>query len=90
MNTPITVDDAGIVIIGGGQAGGWAAKTLRDEGYTGPLAVVSDEEHDFYERPPLSKAVLLDQSDEPELSRLFCAETVDGLNINWHRPLRVE
>ncbi len=37
----------------------------------------------------LSKAVLLDQSDEPELSRLFCAETVDGLNINWHRPLRV-
>ncbi|WP_145476106.1 NAD(P)/FAD-dependent oxidoreductase [Yersinia similis] len=90
MNTPITADDAGIVIIGGGQAGGWAAKTLRDEGYTGPLAVVSDEDHDFYERPPLSKAVLLDQSDEPELSRLFCAETVDGLNINWHRPLRVE
>lgn len=50
--------NGGIVIIGGGQAGGWAAKTLRDEGYQGILSVISDEPHDFYERPPLSKAAL--------------------------------
>ena len=31
---------ARIVIIGGGQAGGWAAKTLRDEGFSGEICVV--------------------------------------------------
>ena len=46
-----------IVIIGGGQAGGWAAKTLRDEGFDGEICVVAEEEWDFYERPPLSKEI---------------------------------
>jgi 3-phenylpropionate/trans-cinnamate dioxygenase ferredoxin reductase subunit len=85
MSQPI---QAGIVIIGGGQAGGWAAKTLRDRGYGGTLTVVSDEPYDFYERPPLSKAALLDGN--APLSRLFSAEVVAGLNIDWHRPLRAE
>ena len=44
-----------IVIIGGGQAGGWAAKTLRDEGFDGEICVVAEEAWDFYERPPLSR-----------------------------------
>lgn len=79
---------AGIVIIGGGQAGGWAAKTLRDRGYTGKLTVVSDEPYDFYERPPLSKAALLDGN--APLSRLFSEDVVAGMNIEWHRPLRAE
>ena len=79
-------EPAGIVIIGGGQAGGWAAKTLRDRGYAGRLTVVSDEPYDFYERPPLSKAALLDGN--APLSRLFSEEVVAGLNIDWRRPLR--
>ncbi|MFV8866881.1 NAD(P)/FAD-dependent oxidoreductase [Serratia fonticola] len=79
---------AGIVIIGGGQAGGWAAKTLRDRGYSGRLSVISDEPYDFYERPPLSKATLLDGS--APLSRLFSEEVVAGMNIDWYRPLRAE
>ncbi|AKJ40787.1 NAD(P)/FAD-dependent oxidoreductase [Pragia fontium] len=83
-------NDAGIVIIGGGQAGGWAAKTLRDSGYNGKLSVISDEPHDFYERPPLSKAVLLDQDGQLGLTRLFTEEAVAALDIDWHRPLRAE
>lgn len=79
---------AGIVIIGGGQAGGWAAKTLRDRGYVGKLTVVSDEPYDFYERPPLSKAALLDGN--APLSRLFSEDVVAAMNIDWHRPLRAE
>lgn len=79
---------ARIVIIGGGQAGGWAAKTLRDEGWQGEIAVVADEPWDFYERPPLSKAALLDA--EPRLPRLFSEEVLKGLNLTWHRPLRAE
>lgn len=47
-----------IVIVGAGQAGGWAAKTLRAEGFAGSIALVGAEPHPPYERPPLSKAVL--------------------------------
>ncbi|MFB5745412.1 NAD(P)/FAD-dependent oxidoreductase [Cedecea sp. S5-13] len=77
-----------IVIIGGGQAGGWAAKTLRDEGFDGEICVVAEEEWDFYERPPLSKASLL----EPDavLPRLFPEEVQQALNLTWYRPLRAE
>ncbi len=85
MSQPIR---AGIVIVGGGQAGGWAAKTLRDRGYSGKLTVVGDEPYDFYERPPLSKGALLD-GDAP-LSRLFSEDVVAGLHIDWYRPLRAE
>lgn len=83
-------NEAGIVIIGGGQAGGWAAKTLRDKGYQGTLTVISDEIHDFYERPPLSKSALLNESGELQLSRLFSPEALEKLAINWRRPLRAE
>ncbi|MCT7653625.1 FAD-dependent oxidoreductase [Oceanimonas sp. NS1] len=41
-----------IVIIGAGQAGAWAAHTLRQQGYGGSLAVVSDEERVFMSGRP--------------------------------------
>ncbi|MEB6380344.1 FAD-dependent oxidoreductase [Leclercia adecarboxylata] len=77
-----------IVIIGGGQAGGWAAKTLRDEGFDGEICVVAEEEWDFYERPPLSKATLLEP--DAALPRLFTEEAQQALNLTWYRPLRAE
>ena len=77
-----------IVIIGGGQAGGWAAKTLRDEGFDGEICVVAEEEWDFYERPPLSKASLLEP--DAALPRLFSDEVQQALNLAWYRPLRAE
>jgi 3-phenylpropionate/trans-cinnamate dioxygenase ferredoxin reductase subunit len=77
-----------IVIIGGGQAGGWAAKTLRDEGFDGEICVVAEEAWDFYERPPLSKASLLEP--EAQLPRLFSQEAQQALNLTWFRPLRAE
>ena len=77
-----------IVIIGGGQAGGWAAKTLRDEGFDGEICIIAEEEWDFYERPPLSKAALLEA--EPALPRLFSAEAQQALNLKWYRPQRAE
>ena len=77
-----------IVIIGGGQAGGWAAKTLRDEGFDGEICVVAEEAWDFYERPPLSKAALLEA--DATLPRLFTEEAQQALNLTWYRPLRAE
>lgn len=48
-----------IVIVGASLAGLRAAETLREEGFTGTLTVVGDEPHPPYDRPPLSKQVLL-------------------------------
>ncbi len=50
--------DTKFVIVGGGLAGAKAAEALRDAGYDGQLALVGDEEHLPYERPPLSKDYL--------------------------------
>lgn len=50
------------VIVGTGQAGGWAARTLRDEGFEGRVVLVGEEDFPPYERPPLSKQVLLGEA----------------------------
>ena len=76
-----------IVIIGGGQAAGWAARTLREAGFDGTLSVIADEPHDFYERPPLSKRMLSGSCDAQAL-QLFDAATLDQLRIDWRRPCR--
>lgn len=48
-----------IVIIGAGQAGGRAAEALRAGGFAGALTLLGDEAEPPYERPALSKSVLL-------------------------------
>ena len=47
-----------IVIVGGGKAGGEAAVALRDEGFDGPIVLISREPEIPYGRPPLSKTYL--------------------------------
>jgi 3-phenylpropionate/trans-cinnamate dioxygenase ferredoxin reductase component len=47
-----------MVIIGGGLAGGNAAVTLREEGFTGPVVLISREPGVPFGRPPLSKTYL--------------------------------
>ncbi|WP_434445620.1 NAD(P)/FAD-dependent oxidoreductase [Lentzea sp. E54] len=47
------------VIIGAGLAGAKAAEALRTKGFDGRIVLVGDEPHRPYERPPLSKDVLI-------------------------------
>lgn len=54
----MTADEQTFVIIGASLAGGKAAETLRDEGFTGELVLVGEETEPPYERPPLSKGYL--------------------------------
>ena len=52
-----------IVIIGGGMAGGNAAATLREEGFPGPVVLISREPGIPFGRPPLSKTYLRSEED---------------------------
>jgi len=51
------------VIIGGGVAGGNAAATLREEGFPGPVVLISREPGVPFGRPPLSKTYLRSEED---------------------------
>lgn len=59
------------IIVGGGLAAARAATTLRKEGFDGRLIVVASENHDPYERPPLSKDYL---RGEAPAEKLLAAE----------------
>lgn len=48
-----------VLIVGGGQAGAYAAIQLRQQGFVGTVAIVGRENELPYERPPLSKEYLL-------------------------------
>ncbi len=58
---------AGVVIVGGGQAGFQAASSLRSEGYDGPIGLICEEPQAPYQRPPLSKAFVLGKQDQTRL-----------------------
>lgn len=75
---------ATFVIVGAGQAGGWAAQTLRKEGFTGRLVLIGDERHPPHERPPLSKAVLAGQA-QPQSTWLQKSGAFEALGLEW-RP----
>jgi 3-phenylpropionate/trans-cinnamate dioxygenase ferredoxin reductase subunit len=66
MTQSPTSQPSRIVIIGAALAGGSAAIALRDQGYQGELTVIGEEGQLPYERPPLSKAVLIGERDEPD------------------------
>ena len=52
-----------IVVIGAGLAGVNAVEELRTQGYTGDITLIGAERHPPYERPPLSKGLLLGTAD---------------------------
>jgi 3-phenylpropionate/trans-cinnamate dioxygenase ferredoxin reductase subunit len=76
-----------IVIVGAGQAGGWAAKTLRGEGFAGRITLVGLEPHPPYERPPLSKGVLAGAATV-ESCYLFKPDAFAALNLDFRAGMR--
>ncbi|MBV9252253.1 MAG: FAD-dependent oxidoreductase [Acetobacteraceae bacterium] len=55
------------IIVGAGQAGAWAAVSMRQAGFTGRILLIGEERWRPYERPPLSKAALT-EDPEPALA----------------------
>ncbi|UKD54989.1 FAD-dependent oxidoreductase [Amycolatopsis sp. FU40] len=58
-----------IVVVGAGLAGATAAAAVRERGYEGDILLIGADTHRPYELPPLSKAVLLGNADEPDWVR---------------------
>ena len=53
-----------VVIVGAGMAGVQTAVALREQGFTGAVTLIGAEPHQPYDRPPLSKAVLLGKAED--------------------------
>jgi NADPH-dependent 2,4-dienoyl-CoA reductase/sulfur reductase-like enzyme len=72
-----------IVVVGAGLAGAKAVEELREQGYAGDVTLIGSEHHSPYERPPLSKGLLLgtDEPDSPfvHVARWYADHGVDLL-----------
>src|ERR1700704_6249687 len=77
---PVTVRGP-IVIVGGGMAGGNAAKELRKQGYAGELLILAEEPSRPFGRPPLTKGYLRGEED---LSGWLVAPT------DWYQKHRIQ
>lgn len=78
-----------IVIVGAGQAGGRAAEALRLAGHTGSLTLIGEENEPPYERPALSKGVLLGTETEAS-THVLPRAAYDERNIGLRLGTRVE
>ncbi|MCX4727109.1 NAD(P)/FAD-dependent oxidoreductase [Streptomyces sp. NBC_01306] len=78
-----------VVIAGAGMAGVQTAVALRDQGFTGPVTLIGEEPHQPYDRPPLSKSVLLGKADGSAFDVDFGALGVElllGCEVTGVRP----
>lgn len=72
---------SGVVIVGASIAGLTTAEALRAEGFSGRIALIGDERHLPYSRPPLSKQVLLGLQASTDL---VTREQLASLNVDLH------
>ncbi|MEU5640609.1 FAD-dependent oxidoreductase [Streptomyces milbemycinicus] len=66
-----------VVIVGAGMAGVQTAVALRDQGWNGGILLLGAEAHQPYDRPPLSKAVLLGKAEGSAFDVDFAALGVE-------------
>ena len=66
-----------VVIAGGGLAGSRAAGELRARGYAGQITMLGAEPHPPYDRPPLSKKLMMGELDSTSLDTDAAALRLD-------------
>ncbi|MBI1292822.1 pyridine nucleotide-disulfide oxidoreductase [bacterium] len=76
------------IIVGAGKAGASAAEGLRTGGFDGRILLIGDEPYAPYERPPLSKSVLV--SDERHPTYHHEPGRYEELEIEYRGGARVE
>lgn len=70
-----------VAVVGASVAGVSAARALRELGMDGEIVMVGAEPHRPYDRPPLSKEILVGTSEPKQISLLDEAD--DGLGLTW-------
>nr|WP_041822044.1 FAD-dependent oxidoreductase [Streptomyces davaonensis] len=78
-----------MVVVGAGMAGVQTAVALREQGFTGTVTLIGAEPHQPYDRPPLSKAVLLGKAEGSAFDVDFEALGIDlslGREVLGVRP----
>ncbi|WDV51072.1 FAD-dependent oxidoreductase [Streptomyces coeruleorubidus] len=78
-----------VVVAGAGMAGVQTAVALREQGFTGTVILIGAEPHQPYDRPPLSKAVLLGKSEGSAFDVDFEALGIElrlGCEVQGLRP----
>lgn len=76
------------VIVGAGHAGAMAAVELRSAGFAGRIVLVGEEDHLPYERPPLSKDLLLAPDTAPTV--LHERAALDAADVELALGTRVQ
>ncbi|MFF5156983.1 NAD(P)/FAD-dependent oxidoreductase [Streptomyces sp. NPDC000348] len=61
---PVRSEPRRVVVAGAGMAGVQTALALREQGFDGTVILIGAEPHQPYDRPPLSKAVLLGKAED--------------------------
>lgn len=86
-----------VLIVGSGHGGVSAASTLRQLGFAGTIGIISADQDQPYERPPLSKDYLIGEKDEQSIHlkgpafwdekqiELVLGETVSSVNPSDHK-----
>ncbi|MFD5572461.1 NAD(P)/FAD-dependent oxidoreductase [Streptomyces cadmiisoli] len=77
------------VVVGAGMAGVQTAVALREQGFSGTVTLIGAEPHQPYDRPPLSKAVLLGTAEGSAFDVDFEALGIDlhlGREVGGVRP----
>src|SRR5688572_28428728 len=70
-----------VSIVGASLAGIRAAETLRKDGFQGTITLIGDEHHAPYDRPPLSKQVIVGDW-EPERTALVTDDALAALELD--------
>ncbi|WP_314225782.1 NAD(P)/FAD-dependent oxidoreductase [Streptomyces zaehneri] len=82
----MSIDDvrapARVLVVGASASGLTTVETLRRKGYEGRITVLGDEPHAPYDRPPLSKQVLLG-AWEPERAALRTQDALSALDAEF-------
>src|SRR5271168_4615324 len=92
MSVPETIS-----IVGSGLAGVTAAGALREGGFSGRIVLIGDEPELPYDRPPLSKSVLvhdnLEQLVATHLPADIALRSPEGIALrpsNWYAEHRID
>jgi len=70
-----------VIVVGASAAGISCVRTLRQLGFLGSITLVDKDQHGAYERPPLSKQILMEADSTHHDIALISVDELLALNI---------